>query len=124
MQFRRFIALLLVSAYLLLPLDSFANLTSPGSSSLHTGAAPSLHNPPALRIASPRDSAPQCPCSDHHDADDCNATCSCCSCCSFFAPLLSGISYLPTTTEIPMLEPSARFPKVYLAIFVPPQNRI
>jgi hypothetical protein len=169
MHYRRLIALLMVCAYLILPLDSFANLeprlshphqgenssqggsfqgdntltqshtqgdSSPrsGSSRQSNFAVPggSLQNdnypgngssPQDLRCAGESDS--HCPCSDRHGSDGCNPGCSCCSCCSFCAPLPAGVPLRTArpTTAFSVLGPLNYFPKVYLPIFVPPQNR-
>jgi hypothetical protein len=163
MHYRQLIALLMVCAYLILPLDSFANLSPrlahphQGGSSLPTGgsvqssslpgdSAPAYGNAlagdNALAISledaisygsalSAKDGSSagktgsHCPCSDRHGSDGCNPGCSCCSCCSFCAPLPAGIPLLTVqpTTSFALLDPLNYFPKVYLPIFVPPQNR-
>jgi hypothetical protein len=115
MYCRRLIALMIICAYLFIPLESYAGL-EPLAPSLPDGAS-------LLQIVSPKKPASHCPCSDRHAPDGCNTACSCCSCCSFFAPPASGIVFIPTTTALIMPEPAQRFPEVYLPIFVPPQNR-
>lgn len=109
---RRLIALIIVSAYLFLPLQTFASL-----SPCHNGAS-------VIEIASSQHCDLQHPCSgDQHGSHDCNSTCSCCSCCSFFAPPLTEITVTRTATSFWGDEPLQRFPEVYIPIFVPPQNR-
>jgi hypothetical protein len=105
----------MVCAYLILPLDSFANLeSSPGGTQAPAGAFlfrdtsanhatayshRSLPAPSATRSQPAADPArgqqvpvasktsqPHCPCSDSHPADDCDTSCSCCSCGSYLAP--------------------------------------
>jgi hypothetical protein len=133
MHYRRLIALLIVCSYLILPLDSFANLHPPFAGSLSNEATRQLDKSAPdggylLSDTSPVTSlggaTSHCPCSDRHGSDDCNFSCSCCSCCSFFAPLPAGIAWraLQPVTSFSMLEPIQRFPEVYLPIFVPPQN--
>jgi len=119
MHYRQLIALLMISAYLLLPLDTFANLEPPFSPSPHNGTS-------LLETASPNHPASHSPCSDRHGTGGCTSTCSCCSCCSFFAPLPTGVACrtMPPAMSFSMLEPFKRFPEVYLPIFVPPQNRV
>ena len=117
MHYRRLTALLMVCAFLFLPLESFAN---------HEPAfSPTLYSTSPLEIASPEEPDSHCPCTDRHGSDGCSFNCSCCSCCSFFAPLPTGISCrsIPPVTSFSMIEPFKRFPEVYLPIFVPPQNR-
>jgi hypothetical protein len=109
--------LIIVCAYLFLPLDSFATLNPAFSGSLHNRTSLTLE------IAPSEEPASHSPCSDRHGSDGCKPTCSCCSCCSFFAPLASGIVFRPTATEHFQPEQFQRLPQVYLAIFVPPQNR-
>ena len=136
MYYRRLIALLIVCAYLILPLDCFANLEHPfaadspqaggslqGGGSLYDGS--SLESGTLLLTASPGEPASHCPCSDRHGSDGCNPSCSCCSCCSFFAPPPTAIVWraLQPSTSFSMLEPFKHFPEVYLPIFVPPQNQ-
>jgi len=119
MYYRRLIALLMVCAYLILPLDSFANLDSPRANARQSAGA-------LLELASPGEADSHCPCSQHHGTDGCNPGCSCCSCCSFCAPLPARFAQLavpPSTTSFSMREPLSHFPEVYLPIFVPPQNR-
>jgi hypothetical protein len=145
MHYRRLIALLMVCAYLILPLDSFANLAPrlshplqgdnslQGGNSLTPRGAGSFHEKIASRenAASLQDgsatggSNSHCPCSDRHGTDGCNPSCSCCSCCSCCAPLPAGIPLRTArpTTSFSVLGPLNYFPKVYLPIFVPPQNR-
>jgi hypothetical protein len=106
-----------VCAYLFLPLDCFAGLENPFSASLNSGSSPSEE------IAAHHGTASHAPCADQHDSDECNFACSCCSCISYLAPLSSEILFLATSTRMSMPEPIQRFPKVYLAIFVPPQSR-
>jgi hypothetical protein len=122
-HYRRLIALLMVCAYLILPLDSFANLEHPFGGFSHSDST--LHSDsPQSEIASLDAPASHCPCSDRHGSDGCNPSCSCCSCCSFFAPIPAEMGWLalqPGTT-FSMLEPFKHFPEVYLPIFVPPQN--
>jgi hypothetical protein len=147
MHYRRLIALLMVCAYLILPLDSFANLAPRLSHPLQGGS--SLQDENSLtpggdqrdssleKIASREnvtflqdcsatgESNSHCPCSDRHGSDGCNPGCSCCSCCSFCAPLPAGVPLriARPTTSFSVLGPLNYFPKVYLPIFVPPQNR-
>ena len=117
MNYRRLIALLIVCAYLIIPLDSFANHES-------IFASPQPSDISMQQFTSTGEPDSHCPCSDRHDSDGCNPGCSCCSCCSFLAPLPAGIAWQPIEPVISfsMLEPFKRFPKVYLPIFVPPQN--
>jgi len=152
MHYRRLIALLMVCAYLILPLDSFANLAPriahphqgdsslPGDSPVH-GNSLRGDAAPVYGNFLPGDSSPEniaslqglssagepdshCPCSDRHGSDGCNPSCSCCSCCSFCAPLPAGMPRRTgqQTIAISMLEPFNFYPEVYLPIFVPPQN--
>ena len=153
MHYRRLIALLMVCAYLILPLDSFANLAPrlshphQGDSSLQRdnsltpngtqgdgspvpGSPLKNENSPGngtslQDLSSTGESGSHCPCSDRHGSDGCNPCCSCCSCCSCCAPLPAGIPLRTarTTTAFSVLGPLNYFPKVYLPIVVPPQNR-
>jgi hypothetical protein len=118
MNYQRLIALLIVCAYLTLPLDSFANLEP-------VFASPRYSDTSIQQFAQSGESDSHCPCTDRHGSDGCNSGCSCCSCCSFFAPLPAGIAWrpVPPAASFSMLEPFQRFPEVYLTIFVPPQNR-
>lgn len=117
MHSRRLIALIIVCAYLLIPLESFACLEPPCSRPL-----PGSTFLPA--VSALEDSAPHCPCSDRHGRDGCDTSCSCCSCSTCIAPRPSGIVFHPTVTRLSLPEPPLRFPQVFLAIFVPPQNPI
>jgi len=112
------IALLLVCAYLLLPLEGFANLTAPSPDSPTDQTC-------LLEFDSLEQSVPHCPCSDRHESNGCDSGCSCCSCCAFVAPYPAGLAgrLIPAATSFSMLEPFKRFPEVYLPIFVPPQKR-
>jgi hypothetical protein len=142
MHYRRLIALLMMCAYLILPLDSLANVGSPfadhqqadgwqqGARSLASGA--SLNSDSSLELngylqqtTCSSEPASHCPCSDRHGSDGCNPSCSCCSCCPCCAPLSAGIAWrvAQPTDSFSMLEPFKHFPEVYLPIFVPPQNR-
>jgi len=149
MTYRRLIALLIVSAYLILPLDCLAKLETPfatphdaalktGSALAPVAAASTGQADAAAAGASPVASdsslqlsvsldgpASHCPCSDRHGSEGCNFGCSCCSCSSYFAPPPPGIAWrLPQpATSFSMIEPLQYFPEVYLPIFVPPQNR-
>ena len=152
MNFKRLIALLMVYAYLILPLDSFANLGTPFTSPLQSSHSSQIQKLTSLQKAnsnlestfslkssiqestiqeaSLQELAPlgasdsHCPCSERHGSDGCNSNCSCCSCCSFCAPLPAGVAWRPlqAVVSFSMLEPFKRFPEVYLPIFVPPQN--
>jgi hypothetical protein len=118
MHSRQLIALLMVCAYLFLPLESFANLEPPFSYSSPGGIS-------LLEITSPGDPASHCPCTDRHAPDGCNPSCSCCSCCSFSAPLPAGVAWRASQLPVSFssLDPFKHLPEVYLPIFVPPQNR-
>lgn len=140
MHLRRLIALIMVCAYVLLPLDGFAAhqppadsvaapaAPGPGGKTLAVAAAVASDSPSRL-LSAPEissGSAPShCPCSERHGSDDCDSSCSCCSCCSYLAPLTAQMAGLPSVPDAPYLvyEPIQRFPEVYLPIFVPPQNR-
>jgi hypothetical protein len=118
MYYKRLIALLIVSAYLILPLDSFANLEPIFASPLQSESS-------IQQLSSTGQSDSHCPCTDRHGSDGCNSGCSCCSCSSFFAPLPAMIAWraFQPVTSFSLLEPFQRFPEVYPTIFVPPQNR-
>ena len=65
-------------------------------------------------------------CDDHHSQpadDDCCASSACSCACN--APLLTTLQLpaLPLAGYVTAREPDYRLPTVYLAIFVPPQNR-
>jgi hypothetical protein len=143
MNYKRLIALLMVCAYLILPLDSFAKHESTFASPLQSDPSTQIQKFTSIQeftsiqqansnqectsiqeLAPLGESDSHCPCSERHGSDGCNSNCSCCSCCSFFAPLPTGIAWRPlqATVSFSMLEPFKRFPEVYLPIFVPPQN--
>lgn len=137
MNYKRLIALLMVCAYLILPLDSFAKHESTFAPPLQSAPSTQTQKFASIQKANFNqegtsiqeltplgESDSHCPCSERHGSDGCNSNCSCCSCCSFFAPLPAGITgrRLQATVSFSMLEPFKRFPEVYLPIFVPPQN--
>jgi hypothetical protein len=153
MHYRRLIALLIVCTYLILPLDCLANFetsfANPRPSDTSATSGSSLAAPrgasgshaegasftPSVQSAQGDASlqlithlgvpASHCPCTDRHGSEGCDFGCSCCSCCSYVAPLASGIVCRAPQPAISfsMIEPLQYFPKVYLPIFVPPQNR-
>lgn len=114
MRCRQLIALIMVCAYLLIPLDALASPHSPCSSFHRSGSL--------VDISPAKEGSSHSPASSHDDFDRCNSACSCCSCCSFFLPVSSEIPFVATATPLAMLEPVQRFPEVYRSIFVPPQN--
>lgn len=116
MDYRRLIALCMVLAYLLLPMDGFAQLQP---------FAPSADQADTIvvNIEAPHGHCSDCPCSDDgHGTGGCDASCSCCSC---FAPLPHGftLDFSPVVTSLTLFEPFQALPQVFLTIFVPPQNR-
>jgi hypothetical protein len=110
MPYRRLIALMILSTFLFIPPDSYANLELP---SLHDGAlVPAISSNPTP--------ASQHPCSHRQDRDGCEPGCSCCSCSYFFAQAPYRMVFLPNTTPLLFLEPIQRFPQVFPPTFGPP----
>jgi len=131
MHVRRVIALLMISAYLILPLDSLAGHSAPGGSALPVPASLTLSAHHDALQATPASEFcdlsgdSHCPCSDRHDAEGCDSSCSCCSCCSYHAPLPAPLAWsaAPPERSCRLRDPFQFLPEVYLPIFVPPQNR-
>ena len=118
MDCRRLIALCLIIAYLILPMDGFAQF--------QPFAPPSVgqEDTIAVNIEATQGHCPDCPCNDEgHGAGGCDASCFCCSC---FAPLPHGftLDFTPLITSITPFEPFRALPQICLPIFVPPQNHV
>ncbi|GFO68270.1 hypothetical protein GMLC_18490 [Geomonas limicola] len=130
MHLRRLTALLMICVYLILPLESFAGHGAPGSLAAPdaTGVtiASNYHPFQDQVVSSPFEGAgdSHCPCSDRHDTEGCDSSCSCCSCCSYHAPLPLPLAWPAGNAErsCRLSDPFQFLPEVYLPIFVPPQN--
>lgn len=70
-------------------------------------------------VQSPSDS---CPCKDHQESRQCDASCTCCSSIAALTGNIDFHSPLFAETFLPS-DPPFLLPQVYLPIFVPPQNR-
>jgi len=137
MCLRRLTALLMVLAYLVLPLDPVAAhpfpVPAPVEKGLCTDAATPCHTPATQTVCattcdnseiSALSGSPHCPCSDSHAPGECDANCSCCSCGSCLAPLPGALAFAtpPPKVPYPDYDRFQKLPEVYLPIFVPPQN--
>lgn len=114
MAFTRLTACLLLSVFLLLSINSYAQ------------HFPASQQEEIRQTAVERGYCPTtgCPCTDDHSTTGgCSSEC---SCCSFLAPLPSPLAYAfsPATSTTDRPEPYWILPQVYLSIFVPPQNRV
>lgn len=130
MHFRRLTALLMICAYLVLPLDSFAGHQVTGSVSERSPAPLTLSLPDhpcdatlAGELSGPAGDS-HCPCSEGDDSGGCDSGCSCCSCSSYHAPFPGLLAWSAGAPErsCRLRDPFQFLPEVYLAIFVPPQN--
>jgi len=104
-------ALLLIILYLLIPVMGFAHVNNADAGAANIRSM-------GVVAGSPCD---HCPCSDEQgprccDADFC--------CCAFHSPQVQGVQvrYAPVVTIARPAEPFWVLPRVYLSIFVPPQN--
>lgn len=115
-RYRFLIALLMLCAYLVLPLDAFAHHASAASATPR-----GEHSLSCVSAQQPASS--HCPCSDRHDSRDCDDSCFCCFCSPCLAP---AAHYLlqprVTSASFSLYDPFRLYPEVYLPIFVPPQN--
>jgi len=113
MTFPRFISLVILSLYLLLPVQSIASAITALDSADHAFAQKSA--------SSEQLPCHDCPCSAA-DHSDCDATC---SCCLMLFPSLANLAcrYNPAVLQLTAVEPYWILPHVYLSIYVPPQNQ-
>ncbi|GFO60279.1 hypothetical protein GMST_26040 [Geomonas silvestris] len=129
MHFRRLTALFMICAYLILPLDSFAGHRVTGAERSPAPLTLSALDHPcdaplAGELSGPAGDS-HCPCSEEHESGGCGSSCSCCSCCSYHAPFPGPLAWPAGAPErsCRLRDPFQFLPEVYLAIFVPPQNR-